>query len=139
MPDRNQSGERLWRTLAIGLWILIAIIAVGRVALYESPRHVGIYPWFAQAGSDWLAGRPLYLNDPQSHGFRYSPIVAAMFGPLSLLPGPVGSALVRVVSLAALLLGLSLVGFRGAAAGAQSDAACGAVRICDSAVVLRRN
>lgn len=96
-----------WERLALVLWALLVVAAVGRAALYNLPRHQGVYPIFADAGRHWLHGEGLYDGqDPNSLCvFRYSPLTAAALTPLALVAAPVGSALLRVANLAVFLPG----------------------------------
>jgi hypothetical protein len=93
--------------LAIALWAAALVaVCVGPVV---APRKRTLYPTYAAAGADWLAGRDVYARypDPQAphlDSFRYAPPVAAALAPWSLLPEAAGEVLWRLVG-AGLYLG----------------------------------
>jgi hypothetical protein len=90
--------------LVLAVWAGIVLVICARVLL--SPRANSVYPIFAEAGRRWLAGEGLY---PEPGGplnldrFRYSPLVAALFAPLGLLPNGVGGCLWRLLNAAVYL------------------------------------
>ncbi len=83
------------RQFAVAFWILILVASLGRAMAYHQPRHSGIYPVYAEAGQNWLAGKDVYAEHIGAASFPYSPLVAVMFAPFGVLPGPLGSALWR--------------------------------------------
>ncbi len=88
-------------------WIAVAVVSVGRALLfYHSPKHTGIYHVFADAGRDWVASRTLYTPGSGLEVFRYHPLLAVLFVPLSALPDAIGSALLRLANVGVLALGL---------------------------------
>jgi hypothetical protein len=90
---------------AVVVWLII-ISAVG-VRVLLRPHSNTVFPIFADAGQNWLAGVDLY-GPPKPHldQFRYSPAVAAAFAPCSLLPEWLGEVLWRLLNLGAFLAGL---------------------------------
>jgi hypothetical protein len=90
---------------AVLLWI-VGVVAVS-IAI-SLPRKQGkLYPTFAQAGSNFLSGTPLYGDIPEGHDqFRYSPIVAAAFSPWAFLPVTLGGILWRLLQAVALLFAI---------------------------------
>jgi hypothetical protein len=115
-----------WQRVALAAWVAL-VVGVGiRVVL--RPGKNSVYPIFAQAGRDWLAGKDVYRLDdspdvpppPTSLGellrppsrppvgwglgsFRYSPPMAALLVPAGFLPNLAGELLWRLVKVAALL------------------------------------
>jgi hypothetical protein len=94
-----------WARAAVAVWLAIVAAVCARAAL--QPRVRSLYPTWAAAGGDWLAGAPLYRNtwEPHLDQFRYSPLVAALLAPFHLLPEWLGGALWRLLNAAALLGG----------------------------------
>ncbi len=89
------------RRLAIIVWFAVGLASCGRPLLIPfSDRHIGIYPVYAQAGTNWLEGNDLYASTDAIFIFRYSPLAAALFtvfGLQSLLLGSFTCALINVV------------------------------------------
>jgi hypothetical protein len=79
-------------------------LTVITVRSWLSPAH-SVYPVYARAARDWLAGGDLYLD--QGSPYRYSPLVAVLFIPLSLLGDPLGGTLWRLINYATYLGGLA--------------------------------
>jgi hypothetical protein len=86
--------------VVVFLWILAAVICCGRSMAWPA-RH-SVYPIYSLAGRAWRAGIDLYRTQT-GEPFRYSPLVAASFAPLSLLPDHVGGVLWRLLGLGAYL------------------------------------
>jgi hypothetical protein len=84
--------NRLRLRSALAVWAVILVVLSLRTLV--SPRANSVYPIFSDAGRKWLAAANLY--DPpvgDLDQYRYSPIVAAGFAPLALLPDrPAGVA-----------------------------------------------
>ena len=95
-PDR-------WKW-TVAAWAVAVLAVCGRASLSENDHSV--YPVFAKAGRDWLAGEDLYRD--RQHPYRYSPCVAAALAPLSLLPDWAGGVLWRLLNAGALLAGLAV-------------------------------
>jgi alpha-1,2-mannosyltransferase len=109
-PEQGRKAEHWWdlpRATAL-LWTVLVVLAVGRAALYASPRHQGCYTVFADGARNWLAGQDLFdsINPNSLNVFRYCPIVAVLLAPLAWLSDPWGSAALRAVGLAIFLPGL---------------------------------
>lgn len=91
--------------LAVTAWAVVGLVLGLRVCL--APRENSCYPIFQGAGSHWRAGLELYRFPKNGCDFyRYSPLVAAVFSPVSLLPERVGSLLWRLVNAGAYLAAL---------------------------------
>lgn len=97
---------RHWTRLAFGLWIIL--LGVVCIRPLFKPMSSTVFPIYAFAGSDFAAGEPLYAkNHPGADIFRYSPLVAAGFAPLALLPPGAGGALWRILGATLFLSGLA--------------------------------
>jgi hypothetical protein len=93
-------------TLAVIAWTVATVAVVARVSVARPQSH-SVYPVFKSAGQFWLHGHGLYAvpeNDPDTPIYRYSPTVAALLVPFSLIPDPPGEILWRLVG-EALFLG----------------------------------
>jgi hypothetical protein len=82
------------------LWFSAIVVCCGRSLI--SPDRNTVYPIFAEAGRAWRATEDVY-STRASEAFRYGPLVAALFAPLSLLPDPVGGVLWRLLNIAVCL------------------------------------
>jgi hypothetical protein len=91
---------------AVAIWSIIVVLGVARAALYHHPRHTGCYTVYESAGTSWRRGESLYGPRDAVDEWRYSPLLAAAAAPISLLPAPVGSAIIRAVSAAVFIAGL---------------------------------
>lgn len=89
----------------IVLWVAtLAVIAV-RVAV--SPGRHTVFPIFVEAGRHWLEGSTPYAPPtPGLDQFRYSPTMAAFFGPWSLIPSELAEVLWRVLNVGVFVVGL---------------------------------
>jgi hypothetical protein len=92
-----------WEKTAVAVWAGILLVLCGR--LLATSRGQGVYPIFTAAARHWLDGQDLY--DGPGEPFRYSPLVAALFVPLSALPSRLGGILWRLVEAGVLLGGLA--------------------------------
>jgi hypothetical protein len=101
----------LSRRTVVALWAL-ALLAIS-VAVSIKPGK--LYRTFATAGEHFRKGEPLYpstledaaeLDRQHLELFRYTPLIAASFIPLSFLPDSVGAILWRIFQALALLLAL---------------------------------
>jgi hypothetical protein len=91
-----------WQRLAAVVWlVLVTVIAVRG---WLSPSNT-VYPIYAQAARDWVAGDDIYL--PRGSPYRYSPLVAVLFLPLSRLNDPLGGTIWRLVNASAFLAGFA--------------------------------
>jgi hypothetical protein len=75
------------------------------------PQTHSVYPIFALASQRWLAQDDLYAPS-QYDVYRYSPLVAAGFAPLGLLPLGLGGIVWRALSVTAFLAALAWWGQR---------------------------
>ncbi len=100
-------AEPRWQRLALGVWLVIAVITCGRALLIGLPRHVGIYPVYATAGQNWRAGHDLYAESDHFVIFRYSPLVAALLVPFGAAPDVLGSFSWRLLNLGLYVAGLA--------------------------------
>jgi hypothetical protein len=118
-----------WQRLALIAWVGL-LAGVGTRVLLR-PEQQTVDPIFAQAGRDWLAGADVYHLDRSPDGsgepaapasvwdlvrpparapvgwglasYRYSPLVAALFVPLGVLPDRLGQLLWRLGNAAVLV------------------------------------
>src|SRR5262249_54068885 len=72
-----------WEKAALASWGLMLTLVCVRTAIW--PKTHTVYPIFALASQNWLAGASLYGQTPYDI-YRYSPLVAAAFVPLGFLP-----------------------------------------------------
>ena len=91
------------RDLAWWVWGILLLLAVGRAALWDHPRHCGCYAVFETAGRNWVQGEDLYDRDLELDVFHYSPLAGALLAPLGLVPTGIGNGLLRLVNMAAFL------------------------------------
>ncbi len=95
-------------------WALALLVLGARAAGW--PRVHSCYPIFEHAALRWQAGTDLYApssaDDPgKNHDvYRYSPLVAVFFVPLSQLPASIANLLWRLINAGALLGGLAWCG-----------------------------
>jgi hypothetical protein len=91
----------------LAVWIVLGLLMCLRTAVW--PKRNSVYPIFSDAGHGWLAGTDLYdlhFWQLQIDEYRYSPIVAAAFVPLGLLPDNVGGVVWRLVNMAVFIGGV---------------------------------
>jgi hypothetical protein len=98
--DRGAAAR--WHWVALGLWAAVIVVISARVLLAARARSV--YPIFVSAGRGWLHGEALYPGPKGLDPFRYSPPVAALFAPFSLLPNRLGGCLWRLLNAAVYLV-----------------------------------
>src|SRR5260370_6070175 len=85
-----------WGQLALLVWTAVLLFVCVRTAI--QPRTRSLFYTYASAGADWVNGRKLYFHDEWPtylDQFRYSPLIAGSFAPLSLLHERVGNGLWR--------------------------------------------
>jgi hypothetical protein len=91
----------------MGVWALILFVTLFRgVILYGGRHSTGMYPMLEQTGRNWATGQPLYSRLPGLTVFRYSPLAAALMSPLSMIPNPIGSGIIRLLNVGGFLCGL---------------------------------
>ena len=82
--------ERSWVRWACVLWVIILMALCIRIFYW--PRIHNTFLIFAQAGRNWHNGANLYGSvSPGLDVYRYSPLVAGLLAPLSLLPASLAS------------------------------------------------
>ncbi len=93
--------------VALWIWTVLVVGICFRVALWPGVHDV--FPIFADAGTDWLDGGNIYRNDrrPELDFFRYSPLIAVLLTPFSLLGDSAGGVCWRLVSVGVLGWGFS--------------------------------
>ena len=101
---KDQKTASFWNIAAWVVWILILIVLVAR-PLVLSQRGTS-FDTYNLAGSHWLRGENVYT---QWMGFVYSPLVAALFTPLALIPVPIANIIWRLINAAAVLAGLAIL------------------------------
>lgn len=89
---------------AFGLWAVGLLVIAVRVAI--DPQSHNVYRVFAKASHEWVAGRDIYTNPIPSDPYRYSPLIAALLAPLSVLPDTLAAILWRFIGTGAYLLAL---------------------------------
>src|SRR5437879_5433130 len=92
-------AQNRWQRLAIAIWATILIVICIRGLL--SARANSVYPIFAEAARNFLNGTDLYRATMEP--YRYSPLVAVLFVPLSPLPDNIGGVLWRLLNVAVYL------------------------------------
>jgi hypothetical protein len=98
-------SSRQWAWVAILAWSVVMGLVVARVLIEHGQNH-SVYGVYAGAGQHWLHAAHLY-NWQDAAGYRYSPVVAGMFAPLSLLPDRLGGLLWRLLNASVYLSGLA--------------------------------
>jgi hypothetical protein len=96
-PSRQLTPVREWGPfiqLAVALWMMIVLVISVRTLL--SPLTNSVYPVFAEAARHWQAVENLY--DSREHPYRYSPVAALLFVPLSALPDSLAGTLWRLMN-----------------------------------------
>ena len=89
-PERSRSAS----ALAVGLWAVA--MAVILIHVWLKPYSNTLYKVFEAGGQRWLATENLY---PKVDEYIYSPVAAAFFAPLALLPDRVSGIIWRLLSL----------------------------------------
>lgn len=89
--------------IAVGLWVLFALIVGAIVAIKPDKRTVT--PEYRQASEKWWAGKESPYNMSQV-GYLYLPQEAILYTPYQVLPKRVGEPLWRWTGLALLAVGL---------------------------------
>jgi Glycosyltransferase family 87 len=103
--ERSRRALRAFR-LMLAVWVTLGALICLRTVLH--PKRNSVYPIFADAGQGWLHGTDLYDDHfwlMRIDEYRYSPLVAASFAPLSQLPNYAGGILWRMLNAAVFLAG----------------------------------
>ena len=94
MPVQPENGNpRLQNAVVVALWLAVIIGICIRIGLVV--RDHDVFATYSDAGRKWLASQPLYSY---TRGFVYSPLIAALFAPFSLLPEWLGAIVWRLLS-----------------------------------------
>ncbi len=97
-----------WKLIAKILWLGILLLSLARgLFFYNCEKHRGCYDVYPAAGQNWIDSKSLYQHQKFTDPFRYTPIVALLFTPLTLVPPPVGSAIVRALNWLILVSGMA--------------------------------
>lgn len=83
-----------WEKAALAGWGIVLTVVCVRTAIW--PKTHTVYPIFALASQNWLAGESLY-GETAFDKYRYSPLAAAAFIPLGFLPLWLGGAVWRLL------------------------------------------
>ena len=125
MSSGGPSGRRSWRqgqaVRGLASWRIFQVVTVLSLAavtcwaLVHWPYRIDI-DVYRMGGRAWLDGRPLYSADELfatqtglNLPFTYPPLAAIVFSPFALLPLPVASALITVITLAVLIVSMTIV------------------------------
>src|SRR5690349_357426 len=81
------------------LWLWAGVLAVITWRAFFFPHVHTVYPIFSNAARNWLASDDAYYPtvDKDLDQYRYSPLVTALFVPLSFLPDNVGGIVWRLL------------------------------------------
>jgi hypothetical protein len=85
-----------WQRAALAIWAILLVVSCGRVLLFSSESHQGIFTVYAEAGRHWLAGQPIYPEHAGWNAFPYGPITAIFLVPFAVPPVGIGNALWRL-------------------------------------------
>ena len=96
-------GWQHWERLAVVLWAAVLVVICIRGLL--NARKNSVYPIFATAARDFVAGADLYRHCEAP--YRYGPLVAALFVPFSVLPDSIGGVLWRLLNAVVYLAALA--------------------------------
>ncbi len=96
-------GQNRPERLALLVWV--GLLTVLSVRVVWAGRGHSVYPIFAEAARGWCAGHDLYPAPPPAglDQFRYSPLVAALLVPFTVLPESLGGVAWRLVNAAVYL------------------------------------
>jgi len=90
----NESVEHTHRAihgLAIGLWLVLAVVIVGKTV--ENPKNHSTYPLFRDASLVWWDGANAYDPTLFDSDYRYGPSFAMVLGSIAWLPCRLGAVL----------------------------------------------
>jgi len=92
-PDEQpiQRMNRLARGLAIGFWLVLAVVIAGKTL--QNPQNHSTYPLFHDASLAWWNGVNVYDRDVFEGDYRYGPSFAMVLGPIAWLPYEIGAVL----------------------------------------------
>lgn len=93
-----------WSRLVFAVWAIVLLVICLRAALASGAHSV--FPIYVAAAEHWRLGDPLYTSAGEP--YRYSPLIAALLVPWSLVPDWFGEILWRVIGCHVYLSGLLL-------------------------------
>jgi hypothetical protein len=96
-PLDSATEARAWPSRKVILWLWALAMASIAVHVCLRPNTHTLYKVYAAGGARWLASENVY---PKVDEYIYSPFVAALFAPLTLLPNLAAGLLWRCISLA---------------------------------------
>jgi hypothetical protein len=99
-PSKNQKADFL-NAMAMIFWCAILIGICIRIGLVA--RDHDVFATYSDAGRKWINSQPLYSY---TRGFVYSPLIAALFAPPSLLPNWLGGILWRLLTVSVFVAGI---------------------------------
>jgi hypothetical protein len=91
-----------WERLALAVWLAALLVICVRVLVARHSHSV--YPIYAAAARNWLAGADLY--DP-AEGYRYSPTAALLLVPFSALSDALGDVTWRLLTVSVYVAALA--------------------------------
>src|SRR5207249_9722774 len=103
IPVRNFQNPRSLKNVAWVVWTVAVFFLVARYCA-GGVHRVYAFNDYVLAGHNWAQGEYLYGN---WRGFIYSPIVAAFFAPLSMLPSALAYLLWLLLNVSIFLIGLA--------------------------------
>lgn len=89
--QRIQLTNRTARGLAIGLWLVLAVVIAGKTL--QNPENHSTYPLFRSASLAWWNGVSVYDREMFGSEYRYGPSFAMVLGPIAWLPYEIGAVL----------------------------------------------
>jgi len=90
---RGKGSGRVWVKLAIGLWVLFAVLACVKVGL--DPISKSVIPDYSSGSQDWWNDKLYKVGG----GYLYTPTFSIAFTPFDVLPARVGYALWHLLTL----------------------------------------
>ena len=87
---RIERMNRAARGLAIGLWMLLAVVITGKTL--SNPENHSTYPLFHDASLAWWNCVNVYDRDVFAGDYRYGPSFAMLLRPIAGLPYAIGAA-----------------------------------------------
>lgn len=89
--EQIQYMNRAVRGLAIGLWLVLAVVIAGKTL--QNPKNHSTYPLFRDASLVWWSGANPYDPKLFDSDYRYGPTFAMVLGPIAWLPCRLGAVL----------------------------------------------
>ena len=96
--QRSEGTNRLVRGLAIGLWLVLAVVIAGKTL--QNPENHSTYPLFRDASLAWWNGVSVYDRDVFGGDYRYGPSFAMVLWPIARLPSEIGAVLWALMNVA---------------------------------------